>query len=339
MNRAHRTGRIGPGRARGGTPYIRSARQRSHPARRNSQAGQGPRTSATPAAAHPGGRRSGRTPRLVTRIAPDRVGAAGSGYGYHLMPAIDVSCFQQLRLQFPATVNDLLIGALILAIADWNTAHGRQARRIRITMPVSDRPAGEVVTLGNSSRLTVITAPGLTSTDDVDQLISQVAAQTWSAKQAGGSQAGYLSRLLTSAWLPVGAKRLLLRTFLRTIGPAVIGTSLVTNLGVLVDPPRFGSQPASRLAFSTSAHLPRGLSAGVITVGSQLQICLRYRRALIDDTASAQFAQCYSRALSELAGSGQPGLQSRQCGEDGAPARRLSREAVPPGSGRHGRQA
>jgi hypothetical protein len=52
--------------------------------------------------------------------------------------------------------------------------------------------------------------------------------------------------------------------------------------------------------FSTSAHMPRGLSVGSITVGGRLHLCFRYRRALFDDAAAAQFAGFYRAALADL---------------------------------------
>lgn len=261
----------------------------------------GPRSAARGGQA-PATRRRALLPRAVTRIAADRnEGSSSSGYGYHLMPGTDVCVFQPFRSQFLATVNDLLVGALIVAVADWNAAHGQPASRIRITMPVSARLPGQAAALGNLSRLAVVTAPWPAPDRDIDALIGQVVTQTRFAKDTSGPEVDGLSRALTQAWLPAGVKRRLVRALLRTIGPAVIDTSLVTNLGSVPDPLQFGSVTATRMAFSTSAHMPRGLSVGAITVGDRLQICLRYRRALLDSAAAARFARCYSQALNELA--------------------------------------
>jgi len=52
--------------------------------------------------------------------------------------------------------------------------------------------------------------------------------------------------------------------------------------------------------FSTSAHMPRGLSVGAITVDGRLQLCFRYRRALLDDAAAGEFAAMYAAVLSRL---------------------------------------
>ena len=53
--------------------------------------------------------------------------------------------------------------------------------------------------------------------------------------------------------------------------------------------------------FSTSAHMPRGLSVGAITVDGRLQLCFRYRRALFDDAAAGEFVAEYAAVLTSLA--------------------------------------
>ena len=52
--------------------------------------------------------------------------------------------------------------------------------------------------------------------------------------------------------------------------------------------------------FSTSAHMPRGLSVGAITVDGHLQLCFRYRHALFDAAAAHDFAAEYAAALATL---------------------------------------
>ena len=55
---------------------------------------------------------------------------------------------------------------------------------------------------------------------------------------------------------------------------------MLSNLGNVTEPPTFGTLTPTRMWFSTSAHMPRGLSVGAITVGGRLQLCFRYRNAL-----------------------------------------------------------
>jgi len=261
-----------------------------------------PAASPAPRAADLPARRGRLVPgRAVARIAAERGGGPRAGYGFHLLPPIDVTGLTAARSRFAVTVNDLLVCALIAAIADWNAAHGTRPRPIRITVPAGGRPSGERTELGNLSRLATVSArwPAADRSDIVG-LLDQVTSQIRGMKEACLPQVDGLSAALTRAWLPAGVKRAVLRALLTSVGPAVIDTSLLTNLGAVAEPPRFGELAAAGLVFSTSAHMPRGLSVGAITVAGKLQICLRYRRTLLDEPAAARFAACFSRALDEL---------------------------------------
>ena len=87
----------------------------------------------------------------------------------------------------------------------------------------------------------------------------------------------------------------------RGLGWLECGTSLLSNLGNVADAPRFGTLAPERMWFSTSAHMPRGLSVGAATVDGRLQLCFRYRYALFDEAAARDFAAGYAAALAELA--------------------------------------
>jgi len=242
----------------------------------------------------------------AARIAADREPgrAAGlPGYGFVLLPGRPVPAG---RHPGGGTVNDVLIAALVLAIARWNSAHGRPAGLIRITMPVNARPQGQAGTAGNLSRLTTVSVPAPSGGGDLAGLVADVAAQTRPAKQQAGPQVDPASRALAAAWCPPAVKRGVLRLALRTAGPLLCDTSLVSNLGV-VGPPRFGAATATDMWFSTSAHMPRGLSVGAVTVGGRLHLCLRYRRALFSEPSAARFAGLYATALGNLTSQGGAG--------------------------------
>ncbi len=119
------------------------------------------------------------------------------------------------------------------------------------------------------------------------------------------AQVDLFSRTLAAAPVPVAAKHRLLRLALAIGGPFLCDSCLVSNLGV-IEPIQFGTvsargddppapRDASEVWFSTSAHMPRGLSLGVVTVGGQLRLTFRYRRALFRDSAAESFACALSR--------------------------------------------
>jgi len=245
-------------------------------------------------------------PRPAARIAAELASAPGrgpadrSGYGFRLITWERVPRAPRTGPGPHATVNDLLIAALIVAIGRWNTAHGRSRDQIRITMPVNARVAGQASTAGNLSRLTAVTARPAARGGDLLPLVANVAAQTLAAKNRPGPQVEPLSQALAAAWCPAAVKHRLLRLALRTAGPLICDSSLVSNLGIVADPPRFGPAPATHMWFSTSAHMPRGLSVGAITLGGKLHLCLRYRHALFSEPAAARFAETYAAALSDI---------------------------------------
>jgi NRPS condensation-like uncharacterized protein len=262
---------------------------------------------AQPAARPQPGRRFARNARIAADRGP---GPAGTlpGYGARQLSWDGLADLGRLR-RLGYRVNDVLVAALIATISEWNEAHLAQSGLVAITMPVGDKQQlkadGE---WANRSRLTTVTAslPAGTSVsagNSLAGLLAEVAAQTSYAKDHPAGQVDLMSMMLTKLPLPVAGKRLLLRTGLRAAGSFRCDSSLISNLGV-VPPIAFGTALAGQVWFSTSAHLPRGLSVGAATTGGVLRLTFRYRRALLSDQAAADFAGRYARALDALAGRG-----------------------------------
>jgi NRPS condensation-like uncharacterized protein len=251
---------------------------------------------------HPAGRSAtGSRAWPAARIAPGPGGAPGRpGYGAHLMTWGGLALSTPLR---PAglRVNDLLITALMLTISDWNGARGGSRDQIKITMPVGDKAqAGSDGQWANLSRLTTVAARVQAGTLP-GELAADVARQTRAAKERPGPQLDLASRVLAAVPVPVTVKNLLLRSSLRFAGPLLCDTSLVSNLGVL-PALTFGTMTAAEGWFSTSAHMPRGLSLGAVTAGGALRLTFRYRRALMSGADAAEFGGRYLKALDQLAG-------------------------------------
>ena len=241
------------------------------------------------------------TLRPAARIAPRGADDRAPGYGFCLLGWPGVPAVPQPADGLRATVNDLLVAALAETISRWN-AGGRErhpARCIRISVPADARPPGARDALGNLSRLCTVTAepgePGGAA------LVAAVTAQTRQAKDQAGPQVDPALAALAKMPLPATVKRRLVRLAVRCLGRRAASTSLLSNLGNITSPPRFGSLTPARMWFSTSAHMPRGLSVGAITVEGRLQLCFRSRRALLDDAAASEFAAEYAAVLTSLA--------------------------------------
>lgn len=237
--------------------------------------------------------------RTIARIAPGQ-GRPRSlpGYGAYLLTWDGLAVADSLR-SAGASVNDLLITALMITISDWNDSRVGHRGQIRITMPVGDRAqAGRDGQWANRSRLTAVAARVPAGTLG-PELLDEVAQQTRYAKEHPGPQTDLFSRALAAAPVPVAVKHGLLRTALRVAGPLLCDTSLVSNLGV-IEAPAFGASTASQVWFSTSAHMPRGLSLGSVTACGRLRLTFRYRHALFSDADAAEFAGRYAKVLDQF---------------------------------------
>jgi NRPS condensation-like uncharacterized protein len=249
-------------------------------------------------------RRSVRLPaRIARQHAAGRWPRRAPGYGVGMLAWPGVPSAPTPRTQADgigdaprATVNDLLIAALIQTVTRWNAARRRPPRPVRISMPVDIRPPGGEDELGNLSRLCTVTAePAGTA-----NLTAVVAGQTQRAKREPGPKEDPALAVLAGTRLPVSVKRRLVRLVMHSVGRLQCDTSLLSNLGNVTDPPRFGPLVPQRIWFSTSAHMPRGLSVGVVTIDGRLQLCFRYRYALLDAAAARDFVAEYANALSAL---------------------------------------
>jgi NRPS condensation-like uncharacterized protein len=243
--------------------------------------------------------RAGHPVRRNSRIAPRHADGhrtrRAPGYGFALLgwpgvPAVPAAGAGEPRV----TVNDLLIAALIRAVQEWNAAAGRAPGRVLISMPVDAREPGRGDEIGNLSRLCTVTV----EPSEPGPLAWAVAAQTGPAKRKPGPAVGAALMAAARAPLPTPVKRRAIRLAVRTVGRLRCDTSLLSNLGNVAEPPRFGSLAPERMWFSTTAHMPRGLSVGAVTVGGRLQVCLRYRHALFDFAAARDFVALYAAALS-----------------------------------------
>jgi hypothetical protein len=240
-------------------------------------------------------------PGTVTRIAPQAGQPDRPGYGFVLIE--DTVTRPEPGGSGPRpTVNDLLVAALTLAIDRWNAAHGRASGQISVTIPVNGRsPSQRWQGDGNLSWLMrVITTPARRA--DPAGLLASVATQTRAARErgrTGGTDA--LSRRLATAWAPVPVKRRTARLIRGLAAPVLTDTSLVSNLGVLPEPPTFDGSGTEPLWLAPPCPMPRGLSVGALSVAGRLYLSVRYRLALMDQAAAEDFMARFRAAIAELA--------------------------------------
>jgi NRPS condensation-like uncharacterized protein len=223
-----------------------------------------------------------------TRIAPDGESPDLGAYGFELVH-MDVERVIAKR-SGDATANDVLLGALGVAIRRWNESHEADVGRIALMMPVNLRPKEwrtEVV--GNfASYVTVHLAPD--EQDDLAHAIDAAADRTRRIKQDG--VAGLIVDLLEfPSALPTAMKRRL-QELIPLTGNRVVDTAVLSNLG------RLDALPGVRSVwFSPPGRMPLGASLGAATLGDELFVTLRYRHALFDARAAAEFTALYREVL------------------------------------------
>jgi len=218
------------------------------------------------------------------RLAPQG-GSDRPGYGIH-----------QISVPVPrspenATVNDMLLAALNMAIAGWNTGQGTKCRRIGVLMPVNLRPPewkSEVVTnFVSESRVSTTPADRRTPKG----LLEAIAAQTKRVKEGEG--AALMELLSKTARFPLWLKQPL-SPFIWMTGNRLVDTAVLSNLGRIDDEqlPRFGPEAGDvvGLWFSAPARMPCGLSLGAVTAAGCLHLAFRYRYPLWGPAAAASFA-------------------------------------------------
>jgi NRPS condensation-like uncharacterized protein len=203
-----------------------------------------------------------------------------------------------------ATVNDVLLAAFHLAIADWNAAHRAACRRIGVLVPANLRPPQwreEVV--GNYSLPARISTSRRNRRNPATTL-GAIAAQTRRQKQVGMGTA-FIELLGQTRLLPLWAKRVMVLALPLT-GNRLVDTAMLSNLGRLDNLPSFGHRESAgeveELWFSPPARMPLGLTIGAATVAGRLHLVLRYRHRLFDAPAAARFADLYLRKLQAFTG-------------------------------------
>ncbi|MEU3321411.1 condensation protein [Streptomyces sp. NPDC006785] len=257
------------------------------PAPARPAAGPPPRQSQAPALARP------------ARVAPGSPGPAAVPGNALLLAELPVP---RRESGAPYTVNDQLMVATALTVADWNRsqgAPGTDRRPLRITMPVDDRPRGPGMPIGNGTRLVEVsfTAAEVAAGTDVAALLRTTAERTRALKAQPRPQLGHGARLLTVPLLPVAVRAVLTRGLRVAAGPWT-STTLLSNIGRIPYPLDFGDAGrATAVWFSAPARMPRGLTFTTASTGGRLHLSLRWSRTLLGERDGVRLLDLFTRHL------------------------------------------
>ncbi|MEO3973495.1 condensation protein [Streptomyces sp. CAU 1734] len=220
------------------------------------------------------------------------------------------------------TVNDQLLVATALTIAEWNRERGVRPRPMRITMPVDDRPRDAEMPIGNGTRLVEVpftaaeAASGTRDPDTLGELLRRTAGRTRALKAAPGPQMGYGALLLTAPVAPVAWRAAVTRGLRRAAGPWT-STALLSNIGRVPYALDFGDAGrADAVWFSAPARMPRGLSVTAASSAGRLHLALRWSRTLLDRSDGARLLELFERYLdaTETAPAGNGGAAEEGAG-------------------------
>jgi NRPS condensation-like uncharacterized protein len=232
------------------------------------------------------------------RFAEDGGTPERPAYGFELihLSAAEAQAALELRKD-GATMNDVLIGALAVAIRRWNEQHEGDTGRMALMMPVNLRPKDWQFDVIANFASYVTVHIGDDEQDDLDTAIAATAERTRRIKEEGVP--GLIVDLLqVPTALPTGIKRRL-QELIPLTGDLVVDTAVLSNLGRLQGVPHLGDAGGAIRAvwFSPPGRMPLGASFGVATLGEEMFITLRYRHALLAPSAAAEFAALYRDVL------------------------------------------
>jgi NRPS condensation-like uncharacterized protein len=235
------------------------------------------------------------------RLAADEPGEQ-AGCGFHLVSLSTEETRRVAGAKRSRTNTNLLIAALHLAIADWNSRHGAGGRRIGVLVQADLRPPEwHADPVGN------FTVTARMSTGRRDRSTPASALRTITAQIARNKRTrtgvALIAALERAGLLALWAKQSIV-VLQPLTGNHLVDTTVLCNLGRLDDAPSFGPDAGEtvELWFSTPARAPLSLCLGAVTIGGRLHLTFRHPHRLFGPDAARRFADCYLEHLRVVAG-------------------------------------
>lgn len=230
------------------------------------------------------------------RIEPQSSDGTGVGVLSLVFEEREMDELEALR-RGAATINDVLVAGLVLAIRRWNAEHDAEPGKIAVMVPANLRPsAWSKEVLGNLASYMSIAIPQ-TEPSTFDALLDAVALRTQRSKRdhTASAMLDVLGTMLRP--LPLGIK-LRLKGVVPQTREQLQDTAIMSNLGRLTIPDPGGEAGSiSHAWFSPPTPFTRGFAIGALSLCGRLYIALRYHRALFDKEAVVAFAALYRDAL------------------------------------------
>jgi NRPS condensation-like uncharacterized protein len=241
---------------------------------------------------------------LQETSTPVRIAARGEseqwGYGIHLTRlGREQTAVLIARRRPSVTVNDLLLAALAMTIRRWNERHGGERGRITMMMPVNLRPAEWQQEVFGNFVSCVSVSLAEEAQADLDAAIGEIAERTRRLKTE--QSAGVFIDLLDPSALPEGLRRRMPANFSPLTWDRPWDTAVVSNLGRVAEFPHLGEEAGSvrEIWLTPPCHMPMGASFAIASMAGEMFLGFRYRHALFDAKAAAEFCGLYEAILTQ----------------------------------------
>jgi NRPS condensation-like uncharacterized protein len=234
--------------------------------------------------------------RRVEPLSPGAPRAGTAGQDALLMTLEEVETSRVVRHRANGiTVNDLLVAAVHVAVAQWNAEHDRPADALGVTVPVESWPFDVPRPVG----LCALQAPTVSlAADRADhqRLVDVIAAQMSVAKAGAiGEPAAVLGRL------PLSLARVAMRAGSTLTRDRLLLTIRLSNLGRADDVLAPVNGGIRHLWFSPPARRPQWATIGVLTFTGRLHLGLRWDTSAADETDARKLMNHLVSAIVALA--------------------------------------
>ncbi|WP_276260206.1 hypothetical protein [Haloglomus litoreum] len=197
------------------------------------------------------------------------------------------------------SVNDVLLSALHLAMADWNDRHGKVTGRLSVMMPVNLRPQEWFHQVMAMYSMFESVRSGRGDRRDAADLLEHVAWQTTRIKERDRAAALYKALAMLPDEIPIGLRQEL-PELLRGPGMRLTDTIILTNLGNIPTYPSVGTDTEERPFFTPPSWEGTPVGLGVASLDGRVRIFGRYLRTQFDQDGADRFMSTYATHIEQL---------------------------------------
>jgi len=225
-----------------------------------------------------------------SRLAPSG-GSTSSGFGLirRVLATADVT---RARRAHRASFDAYAMAGLHVTIERWNASHDAPCERVGVTQGINLRPDEwwDDVVINLAAFASVMTDPD--DRRDLDTALPNIVPQL--DHDLRREQARDIASAARAARLvPVALRRQALAS-----APAnQFDTCVISNAGVILDPPRFVDDDQPALWACTPAMPAVGMTIGIGTIGDELQFNCCFRRERFDDQGASDFLDAFIATL------------------------------------------